>query len=355
MPSTTERPPPSFDVGDVIDRQVRVARVILARADGSLLATATDVDGSGCEGTAPHFYVTVTDDGELIEATDGSGLLYAGFPTASPGRTQVLDVAGCEGFLGAVTIYPVEDDLTLGQPIPVDIEGAVSGDASWTSDGFVSLYLTDGSPFLDPDDDSITVAEYLVNPRTGERTQSAELDQLRWGAVRLADGRLIYNGASETGAVVVVEQRDGSTEASYAAAGFAISPDVSSMLVWDSVFDTSADISVDLVDLETGEVRQIAAGSAYGAVWSRNGERVAFSNGLETYVHDLPSGDMITVGAGRPEGCEEDEWVVWGRVPLAFAPSGDLYVGDAVCGESTEGFPYDEFAVYQVTFVEPPG
>lgn len=350
-PSTSAPEPPSFDVAEVRDREVRVVSAIVAGGDGAVLATASDAEGIGCEGTVPHYYVTISPSGDPIVMTVGDGPIYAGFPQPSPNQRQVLDVVGCEGFLQTVSIYPVRDDLALGAPIPIEISDAVSGDASWTADGFVSLFLTDGMPFLEPGEEAM-VAEYLVNPRTGERTQSAELDQFHWGAVRLPDGRLVYNGSGEVGAMVVIEQRDGSIEASYPAADFAISPDVQWMLIWDSVFDPGTDIDIELVDLESGTVERLAAGSAFRAVWSHDSERVAFSNGLETYVHDLGSGDTITVGSSRPVDCEEDEWVVWGRVPLVFAPDGDLYVGDAVCGVSADGFPYDEFALHQVIFTE---
>lgn len=350
-PPTTVPETPSFDVAEVVDRRVRVARAVVAADDGTILATVTDTGGIGCEGTVPHYYVTISPAGDPVAVTADDGPIYAGLPQASPNRRQVLDVVACEGFLQDVSIYPVGEDLDLEAPIPVEVGDAVSGDASWTADGFVSLFLTDGMPFLEPDAEA-AVAEYLVNPRTGERTQSAELDQFRWGAVRLPDGRLVYNGSDEVGALVVIEQRDGSVEASYPAADFAVSPDGQRMLIWDSVFDTETDIAIELVDLGSGAVERLAAGSAFRATWSGNGDRVAFSNGLETYVHDLPSGDTITVGSTRPEGCEDDEWVVWGRVPLVFAPGGDLYIGDAVCGVTADGFPFDEFRLHQVAFAE---
>ncbi|NNF55905.1 MAG: hypothetical protein HKN03_15875 [Acidimicrobiales bacterium] len=338
----------------MVDRNVSVASIVVADDDGRFLGTAIDREGVGCEGTAPPYYVKVDGGGTVSETGGANGeRTYAGYPTASPNRRQVLDVGSCEGFLGELVLYDLAPDLGLEGGIRIDTGDAISGDASWTAEGFITMFLAADYPFGNPsqndENDEPTVAEYLVNPRSGERTQSGMLDQFHYGALRLPDGRLVYT-SFEAEVKVVVGSRAGEPLHQYSASSFATSPDTRWLLVWDWVFDASEQISIELVSLETGESMELAAGSSLGAVWSDDSQRVAFSNGLETYVYDVSSTDMITLGGVEPEGCEDDSFVVWGRVPLAFTPSGDLYVGDAVCDESTDGYPFSEFKVQQVSF-----
>jgi hypothetical protein len=66
-------------------------------------------------------------------------------------------------------------------------------------------------------------------------------------------------------------------------------------------------------------------------------------------VYDVNLDEWISVGEAEPLGCEDDGYVVWGRVPLAFASNGDLYVGDALCGVSSDGFPFEHFALHQIS------
>ncbi len=345
---------PSFDVASMIDRNLSVASIVVADDDGRFLGTAIDRDGLGCEGIAPPYYVKVDGAGAVSETGSPSGeRTYAGYPTASPNRRQVLDVGSCEGFLGELVLYDLAPDLGLESAIRIDTGDVSSGDATWTAEGFITMFLSADYPFGNPSDSGQDgepdVTVFLVNPRSGERTQSGMLDQFHYGAVRLPDGRLVYTSfGSEV--EVVVGSRAGEPLHQYSASSFSVSPDTRWLLVWDWVFDASEQISIELVSLDTGESQVLAAGSSLGAVWSDDSQRVAFSNGLETYVYDVSSTDMITLGGAEPEGCEDDSFVVWGRVPMAFTPSGDLYVGDAVCDESTDGYPFSEFKVHQVSF-----
>ncbi len=344
----------SFDVASMIDRNVSVASIVVADNDGRFLGTAIDREGLGCEGIAPPYYVKVDGAGVVSETGSPSGeRTYAGYPTASPNRRQVLDVGSCEGFLGELVLYNLAPDLGIEDRISIDTGDVISGDATWTAEGFITMFLSPDYPYSNPSDDGQddepTVAVFLVNPRSGERTQSGMLDQFHYGAVRLPDGRLVYTSFGAE-VEVVVANRAGEPLHQYSASSFSASPDTRWLLVWDWVFDASEQITIELVSLETGESRVLAAGSSLGAVWSDDSQRVAFSNGLETYVYDVSSTDMITLGGAEPEGCEDDSFVVWGRVPLAFTPIGDLYVGDVVCAESTDGYPFSEFKVHQVTF-----
>lgn len=344
----------SFDVASMIDRNVSVASIVVADDDGRFLGTAIDRDGVGCEGIAPPYYVKVDGAGAVSETGGPTGeRTYAGYPSASPNRRQVLDVRSCEGFLGELILYDLAPDLGLIDGIRIETDDVIAGDATWTAEGFISMFLSADYPFGNPSeggqDDEPTVTEYLVNPRNGERTQAGMLDQFSYGAVRLPDGRLVYT-AFGAEVKVVVGNRAGEPLQQYSASSFSASPDTRWLLVWDWVFDASEQISIELVSLDTGESRVLAAGSSLGAVWSDDSQRVAFSNGLETYVYDVATTDMITLGEAEPEGCEDDSFVVWGRVPLAFTPNGDLYIGDAVCDESTDGYPFSEFKVHQVSF-----
>jgi hypothetical protein len=240
----------------------------------------------------------------------------------------------------------------LTSPISIDITGAVSGDAGWTADGFVTMFLATQYPGFAPDpsdpESGPVVNEYLVNPRTGERTKSGELDEFYYGTTRLPDGRLVFVTYTEEPEVSVTA-RNGTIEQVYPASDYAVSPDARWMLIWDSVFDSGSEISIDLVDLETGKRSTVGAGSSLRAVWNDDGSRVAFSNGLETHVLDLALDEWISVGEAEPLGCDDDGYVVWGRVPLAFGPNGDLYVGDAVCGVSSDGFLFDHFGLHQIS------
>ncbi len=350
---TTADNRPGFAVVTTIDRDVDVATVVVADSSGNILATLIDDEGVGCEGTAPHYYATQGADGTISPVTiSEEPRLYTGFAVASPSRTQVLDIASCEGFLGSVTLYELDGSLRLRSPIDIDITGAVSGDAGWTADGFVTMFLAAEYPGFAPDpDDSDSgpaVTEYLVNPRTGERTRSGQLDEFYYGTTRLPDGRLIFVNYAEDPEVSVAA-RNGSIEQVFPASDYAVSPDATKLLMWDSVFDASPDISIDLVDLETGQRATVGAGSSLRAVWNDDSTRVAFSNGLETHVYDLNLDEWISVGEAEPLGCEDDGYVVWGRVPLAFGPNGDLYVGDALCGVSSDGFPFEHFALHQIS------
>lgn len=345
---------PSFDIGSMIDRDVSVASIVVADDKGRFLGTKIDRDGLGCEGIAPPYYVKVDGSGIVSETGGSNGERnYAGYPTASPNRSQVLDVGSCEGFLGELILYDVAPDLGLEGGTRVETGDVIAGDATWTAEGFITMFLSAEYPFGNPSgggqDEEPSVAEFLVNPRNGERTQSGVLDQFHYGAVRLPDGRLVYTSFGAE-VKVVVGNRAGEPLQQFNASSFLASPDTRWLLVWDWVFDASEQISIELVDLNSGETQLLAAGSSLGAVWSDDSQRVAFSNGLETYVYDVSTADMITLGAAEPERCEEDSFVVWGRVPLAFTPSGDLYVGDAVCDVSADGYPFSEFKVHQVSF-----
>ncbi len=365
-PTTTEAPTTDSVVSTVpptglsliadVDRNVAVTSVIVADSDGNLLGTMLDPNGLGCEASPVSFFVTIGADGTVNPtSTTGEPLQYAGLVTPSPNQRQLLEVYNCEGFLGDVTLYDIDPALQLTNPVPIDTRDALAGDAAWNADGFITLMLSDQPGYYsDPLEDGEEptppeIDEYLVNPRNGESTQSGSVDEFNYGAIRLADGRTVHvQFGAEPG--VIVTSRSGETQR-LGATGFAISPDANRMVIWDQIYDLEGaeEGEISLVDLESGDIRTIGEGFGFSALWRDDSTRLAYSVGTETVVLDLLSGETLSVGKMPPAGCDDDDFVRWGRIPLAFAPNGDLYVGDAQCGRSSEGMPTVEYRLRQLT------
>ncbi len=352
--TSTTTPEPQIEAFEQIDRDVLLTSVIIADSEGNLLGTQLDPQSSGCEGEAQSYYVNLRADGRINPTTaTGEPIQFSGSVKPSMRRDQILDVQGCEGFLGAITIFDVTADLELENPVPVDVAGAIAGDASWNPDGFVTMMLTDENAFyaeVVEDGEEPTgpqVDEYLVNPRTGERTQSGTLEQFNFGAVRTADGQLVH---VEFGAepAVVLAARTGDDERRFEASGFRVSPDSSEMVIWDSIFEDSESSGIEVVNLASGTTERVGEGPSLNVIWNRNGSRIAYTSGLETLVYDRTSGETLSVGEPAEIECSQDSFVTWGRVPLAFATNGDLYVGDSFCGVSSEGVATLEYRVHQI-------
>lgn len=349
-------PPTGLSLISELDRKVSVTSVIVADSDGNLLGTLLDPNGLGCEASPVSFFVTVGADGTINPtSTNGEPLQYAGFVTPSPNQRQLLEVYNCEGFLGDVTLYDIDAALQLTNPVGIDTRNALAGDAAWNADGFITLMLSDqpgyySAPVEDGEEPAPPqIDEYLVNPRNGDSTQSGSVDEFNYGAIRLADGRSVHvQYGAEPG--VVVTSRAGDTQR-FDATGFSISPDASRMVIWDQIYDLESDDDgeIALVDLESGAITPVSDGSGYAVVWRDDSTRLAYSVETETVVLDLTSGESLSVGNIDPVGCGQDDFVEWGRIPLAFAPNGDLYVGDAVCGRSSEGMPTVEYRLRQLT------
>ncbi len=339
---------------DEVDRKVSLSTVIVADSDGNLLGTLLDPEALGCEASPISYFVTVGADGTISPtSTIEEPFQYAAFVTPSPNQRQLLEVDNCEGFLGKVTLYDIDPALKLTNPVEIDTRDALAGDAAWNSDGFITLMLSDQPGFytepLEEGEEPTPpqIREYLVNPRNGDSTQSGTVDELNYGAVRLADGRSVHvQYGTEPG--VIVTSRSGQTER-FDATGFSISPDASRMVIWDPVYDRAENGKISLVDLDSGEVTTIADGLGFAVTWRDDSTRLAYSIGIETVVLDLASGESLSVGEAEPSNCGEEDFVGWGRVPLAFAPNGDLYAGDAVCGLSGEGMPTVEYRLRQLT------
>ena len=349
-------PPTGLSLIAEVDRKVSLTSVIVADSDGNLLGTLLDPNGLGCEASPVSFFVTVGADGTINPtSTTGEPLQYAGVVTPSPNQRQLLEVHNCEGFLGDVILYDIDPALQLTNPVGIDTRDALAGDAAWNADGFITLMLSNQpgyySELVDDGEEPTPpeIDEYLVNPRNGDSTQSGSVDEFNYGAIHLADGRSVHvQYGAEPG--VVVTSRTGDTKR-LDATGFSISPDASRMVIWDQVYDLDRndDGEISLVDLQSGDITAVREGSGYSVVWRDDGTRLAYSVETETVVLDLTSGESISVGAVEPSGCEEDDVVKWGRIPMAFAPNGDLYVGDAVCGRSSEGMPTVEYRLRQLT------
>ena len=337
-----------------VDRKVSLSTVIVADSDGNLLGTLLDPDGLGCEASPISYFVTVGADGTISStSTNGESFQYAGLVTPSPNQRQLLEVDNCEGFLGAVTLYDIDPALELTNAVKIDTRNALAGDAAWNADGFITLMLSNQPGFYtDPlEEDEVPVApqidEYLVNPRNGESTQSGNVDEFNYGSIRIGNGRSVHvQYGTDPG--VVLTSRSGDTHR-FSATGFAVSPDASRMVIWDPIYDSIDDGEISLVDLESGAETLIAGGLGYSVVWRDDSTRLAYSIGSETVVLDLTTGESLSVGEMEPLNCGDDDFVDWGRVPLAFAPNGDLYVGDAVCGRSSEGMPTVEYRLRQIT------
>ena len=231
-------------------------------------------------------------------------------------------------------------------PVQIDTLQAISGDATWNPDGFITMVLSDQSAF-NIDSSEASIDEYLVNPRTGESTQSGTVEELRYGSVRTPDGSHIY---AEWGAepAVVYAPRGAAEERRFSASGFALSPDTSQLLLWDSVWDDTEEQRIELLDMNTGAITTIGTGQTLTAVWRDDSTRLAYSAGTATFIHDLISGSTVSAGAAEPANCGDEDFVNWGRIPLAFAPDGDLYVGDPACTSNVEGFPTVEYRLRQL-------
>ena len=365
-PATTTTAAPSTDtvvtalpqtglaiVGET-DRKVSLSTVIVADSDGNLLGTVLDPDGLGCEASPISYFVTVGADGTISPtSTTGEPFQYAGIVSPSPNQRQLLEVENCEGFLGDVTLYDIDPALQLTNPVEIDTRAALVGDAAWNADGFITLVLSNQAGFytepLDEGQDPTPpqIEEYLVNPRNGESTQSGTVDEFNYGSIRIGNGRSVHvQYGTEPG--VVLTSRSGDTHR-FSATGLAISPDSSRMVIWDPVYDFIDGGQISLVDLASGDLTPIADGHGFAVAWRDDSTRLAYSIGTETVVLDLASGESLSVGEMQPSNCGEEDFVVWGRVPLAFAPNGDLYVGDAVCGRSSEGMPTVEYRLRQLT------
>ncbi len=338
-----------------VDRQVELTAVILADDDGTVLGTVFDPNSQGCEGVPADYFATVGPDGIIRPTSIGDDVFqYTGGVSASTNQRQLLEVSSCEGFLGGVTVYDVGPSLQLVNSVEIDTEDALAGDATWNADGFITMVLIDQPGYgTEPGDDEaepeVTIEEYLVNPRTGESTLFGLLENFSYGAIRTPDGTQIY---SEPGAdpYVALVPRGSSDERQFSANDFALSPDATQLAIWDSVFDVGDDGEIQLLDMDTGFTTTIAEGRSLRLVWRDDSSRLAFSAGAEAFVHDLGTGETVSLGAAEPLNCTEQDYVTWGRIPLAFAPDGDLYVGDPVCVISSRGFPAVEYGLRQLSF-----
>lgn len=355
--STSTEPPTTASEGLAViaetDRNVAVTSVVMAKDNGLLLATIFDPDSLGCEGIAADYLAVVGSDGTISPTSIGDQeFLYPGSVDLSPNRRQLLDVNSCEGFLGSVTVYDVETDLEVTNPVQIDTQNAISGDASWNADGFITMILSDQPPFFDDPTDEVEpevrIEEFLVNPRTGESTLFGTLDTFSYGTIRTPGGVQIYSEWGPDPAVVLVP-RNSSDERRVSATDFALSPDASQLAVWDSILDAGQGGRVELLDMDTGTTSAISEGRSLRVVWRGDSSRLAFSVGGETLVHDLGRDETVSVGSADPLNCTEDDYITWGRIPLAFTPKGDLLVGDPVCVVSSDGFPSIEYQVHQLS------
>ena len=356
--TTTTEPEPSLSVLQTIDRGVLLSSIIVADVDGNLLGTQLDPESAGCEGAPSEYFVTLRADGRINPtAANGEPIHYTSGASVSPRGDQILVVDTCEGFLSEVEIYDLDGDLALTEAITVDSDGALSGDAAWTADGFIAMMLSDIHAFYsEPEGEveeqtELQVREYLVNPRTGERTESGMLETFHFGAVRTFEGQLVYTEFDE-GPAVVLESRNGA-QRRFDAGGFQLGPEGRRLLVWDSIFDEVDEPRLELVDLVKGTTSVLARAAPFRAIWSADGARFAFTDGRSAFVYDIGSGELLDVGEPEEDECSADESVRWGRVPLEFAPNGDLYVGDAVCGASSEGLGTVQYRVRQMVLSQP--
>jgi hypothetical protein len=337
-----------------VDRQVAVTAVILADDDGGVLGTVFDPNSQGCEGLPADYFATIGLDGIIRPTSIADDVFqYAAAVTASPNRSQLLEVSSCEGFLGGVTVYDVGSSLELVNAIEIDTKGALAGDATWNADGFITMILSDQPGYFGDSDDGeseleTTIEEYLVNPRTGESTLFGLLETFSYGAIRTPDGTQIY---SQLGAepYVGLIGRGSSEERQLPADSFALSPDATQLAIWDSVFNDGEAGEVQLLDMDTGFLTTIGQGRSLRLVWRDDSSRLAFSSGTESFVHDLDTGETVSVGEAAPLNCTEQDYITWGRIPLAFAPDGDLYVGDPACVISALEFPAVEYQLRQLS------
>jgi hypothetical protein len=333
---------------------VALSSLILADNDGTLLGTVFDPNSLGCEGLPASYFATVAAGGTISPTSIGGDVFqYAGEVTASPNRRQLLEVSSCEGFLGGVTVYDVDPSLELVSAVEIDTQDVLAGDATWNADGFITMTLSGRSDSIgDPGDDApdpdTTIEEYLVNPRTGESTLFARLDKFSYGAIRTPDGTQIFAEWGDEPFVVLLA-RGSSDERRFSANDFALSPDASQLAIWDSVFHEGDVGRIELLDMDTGFVSRIAEGRSLQLVWRDDSSRLAFSVGTEAFVHDLASRETVSLGKAAALGCTDEDYITWGRIPLAFAPDGDLYVGDPVCVTSAEGFLAVEYQLRQLS------